>query len=196
LGAFGAIGQTNIKRLMGYSSIGHMGFALVGLSTGTEQGVAGVMIYMAIYVLMSLGAFAAILSMRIGDRYVENIGDLAGLARTNGFMAFVIAMMMFSLAGIPPLAGFFAKWYVFLAAINGGLYGLAVIGMLASTVAAFYYLRVVKIMYFDEPARPFDRVNWEVTAVMAVMGLIVVLFAIFPGPFVAASAQAAAKSLF
>jgi NADH-quinone oxidoreductase subunit N len=196
LGAFGAIGQTNIKRLMAYSSIGHMGFALVGLSTGTEQGVAGVMIYMAIYVLMSLGAFAAILSMRIGDRYVENIGDLAGLARTNGFMAFVIAMMMFSLAGIPPLAGFFAKWYVFLAAINGGLYGLAVIGMLASTVAAFYYLRVVKIMYFDEPARPFDRVNWEVTAVMAVMGLIVVLFAIFPGPFVAASAQAAAKSLF
>ena len=196
LGAFGAIGQTNIKRLMAYSSIGHMGFALVGLSTGTEQGVAGVMIYMAIYVLMSLGAFAAILSMRIGDRYVENIGDLAGLARTNGFMAFVIAMMMFSLAGIPPLAGFFAKWYVFLAAIDGGLYGLAVIGMLASTVAAFYYLRVVKIMYFDEPARPFDRVNWEVTAVMAVMGLIVVLFAIFPGPFVAASAQAAAKSLF
>jgi NADH-quinone oxidoreductase subunit N len=196
LGAFGAIGQTNIKRLMAYSSIGHMGFALVGLSTGTEQGVAGVMIYMAIYVLMSLGAFAAILSMRIGDRYVENIGDLAGLARTNGFMAFVIAMMMFSLAGIPPLAGFFAKWYVFLAAINGGLYGLAVIGMLASTVAAFYYLRVIKIMYFDEPARPFDRVNWEVTAVMAAMGLIVVLFAIFPGPFVAASAQAAAKSLF
>ena len=100
LGAFGAIGQTNIKRLMAYSSIGHMGFALVGLSTGTEQGVAGVMIYMAIYVLMSLGAFAAILSMRIGDRYVENIGDLAGLARTNGFMAFVIAMMMFSLAGV------------------------------------------------------------------------------------------------
>ena len=196
LGAFGAIGQTNIKRLMAYSSIGHMGFALVGLSTGTEQGVAGVMIYMAIYVLMSLGAFAAILSMRIGDRYVENIGDLAGLARTNGFMAFVIAMVMFSLAGIPPLAGFFAKWYVFLAAINGGLYGLAVIGMLASTVAAFYYLRVIKIMYFDEPARPFDRVNWEVTAVMAAMGLIVVLFAIFPGPFVAASAQAAAKSLF
>ena len=196
LGAFGAIGQTNIKRLMAYSSIGHMGFALVGLSTGTEQGVAGVMIYMAIYVLMSLGAFAAILSMRIGDRYVENIGDLAGLARTNGFMAFVIAMMMFSLAGIPPLAGFFAKWYVFLAAINGGLYGLAVIGMLASTVAAFYYLRVIKIMYFDEPARPFDRVNWEVTAVMAAMGLVVVLFAIFPGPFVAASAQAAAKSLF
>jgi len=196
LGSFAAIGQTNIKRLMAYSSIGHMGFALVGLATGDEQGVAGVMIYMAIYVLMSVGAFAAILSMRVGDRYVENIGDLAGLARTNGFMAFVIAMMMFSLAGIPPLAGFFAKWYVFLAAIKGGLYGLAVVGMLVSTVAAFYYLRVVKIMYFDEPARPFDRVNWEVKAVMGLAGLIVVLFAAFPGPFVAASAQAAAKSLF
>ena len=196
LGSFAAIGQTNIKRLMAYSSIGHMGFALVGLATGDEQGVAGVMIYMAIYVLMSVGAFAAILSMRVGDRYVENIGDLAGLARTNGFMAFVIAMMMFSLAGIPPLAGFFAKWFVFLAAINGGLYGLAVVGMLASTVAAFYYLRVVKIMYFDEPARPFDRVNWEVKAVMGLAGLVVVLFAAFPGPFVAASAQAAAKSLF
>ncbi len=196
LGSFAAIGQTNIKRLMAYSSIGHMGFALVGLATGDEQGVAGVMIYMAIYLLMSLGAFAAILSMRVGDRYVENIGDLAGLARTNGFMAFVIATMMFSLAGIPPLAGFFAKWYVFVAAIKGGLYGLAVVGMLASTVAAFYYLRVVKIMYFDEPARPFDRVNWEVKAVMAVAGLAIVLFAAFPGPFVAASAQAAAKSLF
>jgi len=179
LGSFAAIGQTNIKRLMAYSSIGHMGFALVGLAAGTEQGVAGVMIYMAIYVLMTLGTFAAILSMRVGDRYVEDIADLAGLSRTNGLMAFVIAMMMFSLAGIPPLAGFFAKWYVFLAAINGNLYGLAVIGMLASVVAAFYYLRIVKIMYFDESARPFERANVEVTAVMAVMGLFVVIFSFF-----------------
>jgi NADH-quinone oxidoreductase subunit N len=196
LGSFAAIGQTNIKRLMAYSSIGHMGFALVGLAAGTEQGVAGVMIYMAIYVLMTLGTFAAILSMRVGDRYVEDIADLAGLSRTNGLMAFVIAMMMFSLAGIPPLAGFFAKWYVFLAAINGNLYGLAVIGMLASVVAAFYYLRIVKIMYFDESARPFERANVEVTAVMAVMGLIVVTFSFFPGPAVVQAAAAAAKSLF
>jgi NADH-quinone oxidoreductase subunit N len=196
LGSFAAIGQTNIKRLMAYSSIGHMGFALVGLAAGTEQGVAGVMIYMAIYVLMTLGTFAAILSMRVGDRYVEDIADLAGLSRTNGLMAFVIAMMMFSLAGIPPLAGFFAKWYVFLAAINGNLYGLAVIGMLASVVAAFYYLRIVKIMYFDESARPFERANVEVTAVMAVMGLFVVIFSFFPGPAVVQAAAAAAKSLF
>jgi NADH-quinone oxidoreductase subunit N len=196
LGSFAAIMQTNIKRLMAYSSIGHMGFALVGLSAGTEQGVAGVMIYMAIYVLMSLGAFAAILSMRVGDRYVEDISDLAGLSRTNGLMAFVIAMVMFSLAGIPPLAGFFAKWYVFLAAINGNLYGLAVIGMLMSVVAAYYYLRIVKVMYFDESARPFERASVEVTAVMASMGLLVVIFSFFPGPSVVQAAAAAAKSLF
>ena len=195
IGAFGAIGQTNIKRLMAYSSIGHMGFALVGLSAANEQGVLGVLIYLAIYMVMTLGTFAAILSMRIGPRYVENIGDLAGLSRSNKLLAFVLAMMMFSLAGIPPLAGFFAKWYVFVAAINANLYWLAVIGVLASVVSTFYYLRVVKIMYLDEPARPFDRVNWEVTAVMALGGLIVVLFWIYPGPLVEA-ASAAAKSLF
>ncbi|MDF2115265.1 NADH-quinone oxidoreductase subunit NuoN [Roseiarcaceae bacterium H3SJ34-1] len=195
VGAFGAIGQTNIKRLMAYSSIGHMGFALVGLSAGTQQGVLGVLVYLAIYLVMTLGTFAAILSMRIGNRYVENIGDLAGLSRNNKLLAFVLAMMMFSLAGIPPLAGFFAKWYVFVAAIQSNLYWLAVIGMLASVVSAFYYLRVVKIMYLDEPARPFDRVNWEVTAVMALGGLFVVLFWVYPGPLVEA-ASAAAKSLF
>jgi len=196
LGSFAAIGQTNIKRLMAYSSIGHMGFALVGLAAGTEQGVMGVMIYMAIYVLMSIGTFAAILSMRVGDRYVEDIADLAGLAKTNGLMAFVVAMMMFSLAGIPPLAGFFAKWYVFVAAINANLYFLAVIGMLTSVVAAFYYIRIVKIMYFDDSVRTFDRVNPEVTAVMATMGVFVVIFAFFPGPAIVQSAAAAAKSLF
>jgi NADH-quinone oxidoreductase subunit N len=195
VGAFGAIGQTNIKRLMAYSSIGHMGFALVGLSAGNQQGVLGVLVYLSIYLVMTLGTFAAILSMRIGNRYVENIGDLAGLSRNNKLLAFVLAMMMFSLAGIPPLAGFFAKWYVFVAAIQSNLYWLAVIGMLASVVSAFYYLRVVKIMYLDEPARPFDRVNWEVTAVMALGGLFVVLFWVYPGPLVEA-ASAAAKSLF
>lgn len=195
VGSFGAIGQTNIKRFMAYSSIGHMGFALVGLAAGTEKGVAGVLVYLAIYLLMTLGTFAAILSMRIGDRYVENIGDLAGLSRNNGWMAFVLAMLMFSLSGIPPLAGFFAKYYVFLAAIDAKLYWLAVIGMLASTVAAFYYLRVVKILYFDEPARKFDTVNFEVRAVMGLCGIAVVVFAVFLGPVVDA-ASAAAKSLF
>jgi NADH-quinone oxidoreductase subunit N len=134
--------------------------------------------------------------MRVGDRYVEDIADLAGLAKTNGPMAFVVAMMMFSLAGIPPLAGFFAKWYVFVAAINANLYFLAVIGMLTSVVAAFYYIRIVKIMYFDDSVRTFDRVNPEVTAVMATMGVFVVIFAAFPGPAIVQSAAAAAKSLF
>ena len=156
LGAFAAIGQPNIKRLMAYSSIGHMGFALVGLAAGTAEGVQGVLVYMAIYLAMTLGAFACILAMRRGDGMVEKIGDLAGLARTNPALAFFLAMLMFSLAGIPPLAGFFAKYYVFLAAIKAGLYVLAVIGVLASVVGAYYYLLIVKIMYFDEPAPGFE----------------------------------------
>ncbi len=195
IGAFAAIGQTNIKRLMAYSSIGHMGFALVGLASGTETGVQGVMIYMAIYLVMTLGTFAAILSMRITGTYVENIGDLAGLARTNGPMAFFLGAMMLSLAGIPPLAGFFAKWYVFNAAIQAGLYPLAVIGVLASAVACFYYLRIVKIMYFDEAAPKFETASPAVTAVLAVSSLLTVFFALWPGPLVSA-AGAAAKSLF
>ncbi len=140
LGAFAAIGQRNIKRLMAYSSIGHMGFALVGLAAGTPEGIQGVLVYMAIYVAMTLGTFACILSMRRDGQMVENISDLAGLARTNPAMAFFLAMLLFSLAGIPPLAGFFAKFYVFLAAIKAGLFALAVIGVLASVVGAYYYL--------------------------------------------------------
>ena len=140
LGAFAAIGQRNIKRLMAYSSIGHMGFALVGLAAGTAEGVQGVLIYMTIYVAMTLGTFACILSMRRDGTDVETIADLAGLSRTQPTMAFFLAMLLFSLAGIPPLAGFFAKFYVFLAAIKAGLYVLAVIGVLTSVVGAYYYL--------------------------------------------------------
>ena len=137
LGAFAAIGQRNIKRLMAYSSIGHMGFALVGLAAGTAEGIQGVLVYMAIYMAMTLGAFAVILSMRRADGMVEEIGDLAGLSRSNPPMALFLALLLFSLAGIPPLAGFFAKYYVFLGAIKAGLYGLAVIGVLASVVGAY-----------------------------------------------------------
>src|SRR3982075_3609960 len=148
LGAFAAIGQRNIKRLMAYSSIGHMGFALVGLAPGTAEGVQGVLVYMAIYLAMTLGTFACILSMRRDGQLVEDIGDLAGLAHTNPAMAFFFAMLLFSLAGIPPLAGFFAKFYVFLAAIQAGLFTLPVIGVVTSVVGAYYYLSIVKIMYF------------------------------------------------
>ncbi len=156
LGSFAAIGQRNIKRLMAYSSIGHMGFALVGLAAGTSDGIQGVLVYMAIYVAMTLGTFACIISMRRQGKPVEDISDLAGLARTKPVMAFFFAMLMFSMAGVPPLAGFFAKFYVFLAAIQAGLFTLAVLGVLTSVVGAYYYLMIVKTMYFDEPAEAFD----------------------------------------
>jgi NADH-quinone oxidoreductase subunit N len=195
LGSFAAIGQHNIKRLMAYSSIGHVGFALVGLAANSEAGVMGVLFYMGIYLVMLLGTFAAILSMRVDGRPVENVRDLAGLARTDGTMAFFLAMMMFSLAGIPPLAGFFAKFYVFYAAVEAHLYWLAVIGFVTSVVAAFYYLQIVKIIYFDEPAARFDSAAPVLRAVLAVSGLVVLFLFAYPGPFVTAAA-AAAKSLF
>jgi NADH-quinone oxidoreductase subunit N len=195
LGAFAAIGQRNIKRLMAYSSIGHMGFALVGLAAGTAEGVQGVLVYMAIYVAMTLGTFACILAMRRDGAMVEEITDLAGLARTNPALAFFLAMLLFSLAGIPPLAGFFAKFYVFLAAIKAGLFALAVLGVLASVVGAYYYLAIIKLMYFDEPAKGFAPMPAELKAVLAVSGLFNLLFAVYPGPLVDA-ATAAAKSLF
>src|SRR5499426_898958 len=166
LGAFAAIGQRNIKRLMAYSSIGHMGFALIGLAAGTQEGVQGVLIYMVIYVAMTLGTFACILSMRRDGQMVENISDLAGLARTKPAMAFLFAMLLFSLAGVPPLAGFFAKFYVFLAAIKAGLYVLAVIGVIASVIGAYYYLMIVKVMYFDEPAPAFSPMRLELKLVL------------------------------
>ncbi|MEM8876958.1 MAG: NADH-quinone oxidoreductase subunit NuoN [Pseudomonadota bacterium] len=195
LGAFAAIGQTNIKRLMAYSSIGHMGFALVGLAAGSEAGVSGTIIYLAIYLAMTLGTFACILGMRRSDAAVEEIEDLAGLARTDGLKALILAALLFSLAGIPPLAGFFGKYFVFLAAIEAELYPLAVIGVLASVVGAYYYLRIIKIMYFDELAPGFDKTPFELRTVMVISGLFVVLFAFYPSP-VTVAADAAAKALF
>ncbi|TDI63575.1 MAG: NADH-quinone oxidoreductase subunit NuoN [Alphaproteobacteria bacterium] len=159
LGAFAALVQTNIKRLMAYSSIGHIGYALVGLAAGTAAGVEGVLIYMAIYATMTLGTFACILSMRDDEGMTEKIADLAGLSRTRPALALALAIFMFSLAGIPTMAGFFGKWFVFKAAVDAGLYTLAVIGVVTSVVAAYYYLRIVKLMYFDEPAPDFAPVT-------------------------------------
>jgi NADH-quinone oxidoreductase subunit N len=195
LGAFAAIGQRNIKRLMAYSSIGHMGYALVGLAAGTAEGVQGIVVYMTIYVAMTLGTFACILAMRRGNVMVEEIADLKGLARTKPAMAFFLAMLLFSMAGVPPLAGFFAKFYVFLAAIKAGLYTLAVIGVLASVVGCYYYLMIIKVMYFDEPEAEFEVLPLELKAVLGVTGLFVLLFFVYPAPLVDAAA-AAAKSLF
>lgn len=196
LGAFAAIGQTNIKRLMAYSSIGHMGFALVGLAAGGDAtGAQSVIIYLTIYLVMNLGVFACILAMRRSDGMVEDIDELAGLSRNSPMMAFLLAMLLFSLAGIPPLAGFFAKFYVFLAAIKAGLYTLAVIGVLSSVVGAYYYLRIIKIMYLDEPAEKFEPMPGTLKIVLGVSGLLVILFFTYPAPLVLA-ANVAAKSLF
>lgn len=195
LGAFAAIGQTNIKRLMAYSSIGHMGFALVGLAAGSEEGVSGVVLYMIIYMAMTLGTFACILAMRRSDGMVENISDLAGLSRTNPMMALVLTAFMFSLAGIPPLAGFWAKYFVFLAAIQAELYVLSVIGVVASVVGAFYYLRVVKIIWFDEPEQGFVGMASELKIVLAVSGVFTIFYVVIAGPM-SSIATAAARTFF
>src|SRR5438093_4376998 len=195
LGSFAAIGQKNIKRLMAYSSIGHMGFALVGLASGTVEGAQGVLIYITIYVTMTLGAFAIILAMKRNGQAMEEIKDFAGLSRTNPLLAFFFAMLLFSLAGIPPLAGFFAKWYVFVAAIKANLFTLAVIGVLTSVVGAFYYLSIIQVMYFDEPAGQIEPMRIELRSVLAVAGIFNIFFFVYPGPLVSV-ATAAAKSLF
>ncbi|MGO4673078.1 NADH-quinone oxidoreductase subunit NuoN [Bosea sp. 2YAB26] len=195
LGAFAAIGQRNIKRLLAYSSIANMGYALVGLATGTAAGVQGVMTYMAIYLATTLAAFACVLLMRRNGKPVEDISELAGLSRTNPWMAFALAMMMFSLAGIPPLAGFWAKFYVFYAAIDAKLYALAVIGVVTSVVGAYYYLRVIKVMYFDEAKPAFEKGDIGVRGVLLVSTLFVLMLSFVPAPLFD-SAAAAAKSLF
>ncbi len=195
LGAFAAIGQTNIKRLMAYSSIGHMGFALVGLAAGTQEGVQSVIIYMVIYAIMTLGTFACILSMRREEGPVENINDLAGLARNDLTMAFLLAMLMFSLAGIPPLAGFFAKYFVLQAAINANLIPLAIIGVLASVIGAFYYLRIIKVMFFDEAADSFQPMHGSLRLVLVGAGLFVLGYVFYATPLLNV-AGVAAKSLF
>ena len=196
LAAFAAIGQKSIKRLIAYSSIGHVGFALVGLSSGTQGGVEGVAIYMAIYVVMTVGLFACLLSLRTKNGYVERIDDLAGAAQRRPFVAAVMAILMFSLIGMPPLAGFFAKWHAFLAAIDAQLYVLAVIGVLASAISAFYYLRVVKVMYFDEPVQEFVAVPAELNIIMAISAFLVVTYYFTVGAPLASAARVAAGSLF
>jgi NADH-quinone oxidoreductase subunit N len=196
LGSFAAIGQHNFKRLMAYSSIGHMGYALVGLAAGNKTGVSGVMLYMVIYMVMTLGTFACILAMRRKDgRQVESISDLAGLSSTNPFMAVVLTALMFSLAGVPPLAGFFAKYFVFVAAIEAKLYGLAIIGMLASVVGAYYYLRIVKVMWFDEATDDFTRSAGELRLVYGISGLFVIAYVLIGGP-IGGAADLAAATLF
>ncbi|MFD1036242.1 NADH-quinone oxidoreductase subunit NuoN [Sphingomonas hankookensis] len=198
LGAVGAIGQRNIKRLLAYSSINNVGFALVGLAAGSAQGVAGVLFYLAVYIVMTLGSFLIVLQMRGEDgQPVEDVASLSGLSRSRPALALALAIFMFSLAGIPPLLGFWAKYAVFEAAVQAGLLPLAVIGIAASTIGAYYYLRVVKTMYFDEPAAPFGRepalVEGGLTLAAAIVISPVSLFLIAP---LSAWSLTAARALF
>ncbi|MEI2301686.1 NADH-quinone oxidoreductase subunit NuoN [Ensifer sp. MJa1] len=196
LGSFAAIGQKNIKRLMAYSSIGHMGYALVGLAAGSMAGVRGVLLYMLIYMVMTLGTFACILAMRRKEgENVENVDDLAGLSQTNPFMATVLTILMFSLAGIPPMAGFFGKYFVFMAAIEAQLYALAIIGVLASVVGAYYYLRVIKVMWFDDAKGEFARTAGELRLVFGLSGLFVLGYVLIGGPL-GSAAEVAARTFF
>jgi NADH-quinone oxidoreductase subunit N len=195
LGAIAALGQKNIKRLMAYSSIGHMGYALLGLAAGTALGARGVLIYLAIYVFTNLGVFAAIQAMQRKGKPVETISDLAGLARNDIKLASVFALLFLSLAGLPPLAGFFAKFYVFLAAIQAGLVVPAVIGVLASAIGLVYYLRLVKVMFFDEPVEAFDPVSGIGSKAILVVSSVVALFFILAASPVITAADAAAKAL-
>jgi NADH-quinone oxidoreductase subunit N len=195
LGAVAAIGQKNIKRLMAYSSIGHMGYALLGLAAGTALGARGVLIYLAIYVFTNLGVFACIQAMQRKGKPVENISDLAGLARNDIKLASVFALLFLSLAGLPPLAGFFAKFYIFLAAIQAGLVIPSVIGVLASAIGLVYYLKLVKVMFFDDPVEAFDAVQgWGSRAILVISSVVALFFIIAASPVITA-ADAAAKAL-
>ena len=197
LGAAGAIGQTNIKRLLAYSSINNVGFALVGLAAGTEAGVAAIMSYMAIYVVMTLGSFLCVLQMRDQTGApVETIASLSGLSQTNKGLAAAFAIFMFSLAGIPPLFGFWAKFLVFEAAVKVGLFPLAAIGIAASVIGAFYYLKIIKTMYFDESETPYARGDslLEKALIATSAAFIVLGYGLIPA--LGSASAAAAKALF
>ena len=181
LGAVAAIGQNNIKRLMAYSSIGHMGYALAGLATGTNEGIQSTIIYLTIYLVMNLGAFGCIFMMKREKVFYENINDLSGMSKNHPLLAFSFLIILFSLAGIPPLAGFFAKFYIFMSVIESELYALAIIGLVTTVVSAFYYLRVIKIIYFDKPKKPFDEsYDWGLKTSLILSTVLILIYFVNP----------------
>ena len=195
-GSFAAIAQENIKRLLAYSSIGNIGYALIGLVAGTELGVSSVIVFLMIYMIMTAGSFAIVMCMRRDGIAVENIKDLAGLSKNQPVFAYAMSALMFSMSGIPPMAGFFGKLFIFNAAISSGYYGLAVFGVLASVVAAYYYLRIIKVMFFDEPADAFDQSLGLEKKLVLTLSLVFVLGFIFKPMYVLSFAKVAAHSLF
>ncbi|HTE37234.1 MAG TPA: NADH-quinone oxidoreductase subunit NuoN [Reyranella sp.] len=195
-GAFAALRQPNIKRLMAYSSIGNVGYVLLGVAAGSEKGVQSVVFYLAIYMVMTLGVFAVILAMRRRGIMVEGVSDLAGLGKDHPMLALAMLIFMFSMAGIPPLAGFWGKLYIFMAAIEAKLFWPAVLGVLASVVASYYYLRIVKVMYFDEGTEALDSSSFSVNrAVAMAAAVLLAVFSLAPQPL-SLIAEAAAKGLF
>ena len=181
VGAVAAIGQQNIKRLMAYSSIGHMGYALAGLATGTNEGIQSVIIYLTIYLVMNLGAFGCIFMMKRENIFYENINDLSGLSKNHPILAFSFLIILFSLAGIPPLAGFFAKFYIFMAVIEVKMYALAIIGLVTTVVSAFYYIRIIKVIYFDKPKKPFDKnYDFGLKISLILSSILVLVYFIYP----------------
>ena len=191
--SFAGLAQKNIKRLMAYSSIGNMGYALIGVAAGTQVGVGAVVLYMIIYMIMTAGVFSVILMMRRNGIGAEDIEDLSGLSTNSPLLAAALAILLFSMAGIPPMAGFFGKLLIFNAAVSAGMFNLAVLGVLASVVAAFYYLRIIKVMYFDEAVDPFDQqIAFSKRAVLLLSVLFITLFILKPDALIATSMSAAA----
>ena len=181
VGAVAAIGQQNIKRLMAYSSIGHMGYALAGLATGTNEGIQSLIIYLTIYLVMNLGAFGCIFMMKRENIFYENINDLSGLSKNHPILAFSFLIILFSLAGIPPLAGFFAKFYIFMAVIEVKMYALAIIGLVTTVVSAFYYIRIIKVIYFDKPKKPFDKnYDFGLKISLILSSILILVYFIYP----------------
>ena len=181
LGAVAAIGQNNIKRLMAYSSIGHMGYALAGIAAGTNSGIQSTMIYLTIYLVMNLGAFGCIFMMKRENIFYEDINELSGLSKNHPTLALSFLIILFSLAGIPPLAGFFAKFYVFMAVIESKMYMLAIVGLITTVVSAFYYLRVIKIIYFDKSKKPFDgNIDFGLKISLTLSSLLILIYFVYP----------------
>jgi NADH-quinone oxidoreductase subunit N len=184
-GAIAAIGQTNIKRLIAYSSIGHIGYTLAGLAAGSNEGIQSSIIYISIYVIMNLALFSCLLMLKRNDQYYEQIDDLSGLSKNHPLLSFSFLIILFSLAGIPPLAGFFAKFYVFKAVIEQSMYFLAIVGLLSTVVAAFYYLRIIKIIYFDNEKEKYDQDHslWLKFS-LTFSTILILLYFIFPSQLI------------
>ncbi len=181
LGAVAAMSQSNIKRLMAYSSIGHIGYAIAGIAAGSENGFKSTLVYISIYVVMNIGAFSCILLMKRSGKYIEDIDELSGVSKNHPLLSLGLMIILFSLAGIPPLAGFFAKFYVFMAVIESQMYTLAIIGLVTTVVSAFYYIRIIKIMYFDEPKKPFEKfTDYRIHGSILLSCILLLTFFIYP----------------